>query len=295
MARLLVIEDNPDNLELMTYLLKAFGHEITTARDGAEGIAAAQRDLPDLIVCDIHLPNVSGYEVALQLKQNPRLRPIPLIAVTALAMVGDRDKVLAAGFDGYLPKPIVPETFVGQVEVFLAPGQRLPKPAIAPAADTTAKASLPTRTRARILVVDNSSINLSLMTSTLEPFGYHVILCHTAAEAMATAQSMRPDLIISDLHMPGHDGFDLIKLVKANPALQSIPFVFLSSTVWEDEDKRTGLGLGAVKFIQRPIEPQELLRQIEVSLEPVSSKLDARSSTPGSRQAEVDHGDDTDR
>lgn len=119
MARLLVIEDNPDNLELMTYLLRAFGHEVTAASDGAEGLAAARRGALDLIVCDVHLPKMDGYEVASQLKADPLLQHLPILAVTALAMVGDRDKVLAAGFDGYLAKPIDPREFARQVASYL--------------------------------------------------------------------------------------------------------------------------------------------------------------------------------
>ena len=99
MARILVIEDNPDNLELMTYLLRAFGHDVLAAQDGAEGLATVHREALDLIVCDVHLPKLDGYEVARELKADSRLQCIPLLAVTALAMVGDRDKVLMAGFD----------------------------------------------------------------------------------------------------------------------------------------------------------------------------------------------------
>src|SRR5215211_5441343 len=118
-ARILIIEDNPTNLDLMTYLLSAFGHTPLMAHDGEEGLQAAQRETPDLIICDLQLPRLNGYEVARWLKSHPGLRAIPLVAVTALAMVGDRDKVLAAGFDGYIAKPIVPRSFVGEVEAFL--------------------------------------------------------------------------------------------------------------------------------------------------------------------------------
>lgn len=119
MARFLVIEDDPNNLELMSYLLRAFGHRVLTAVDGAAGLALVRLEAPDLIVCDVQLPKVDGRTVASQLKADPGLRCIPLVAVTALAMVGDREKVLAAGFDGYIAKPLDPETFVPQVESFL--------------------------------------------------------------------------------------------------------------------------------------------------------------------------------
>jgi len=119
MARILVIEDNPANIQLMIYLLQAFGHQPVEAHDGQSGLEAARREPFDLILCDVQLPKLDGYAVAKQLKSHPGLKHIPLVAVTALAMVGNRDTVLAAGFDGYIPKPITPETFVGQVEAFL--------------------------------------------------------------------------------------------------------------------------------------------------------------------------------
>jgi CheY-like chemotaxis protein len=118
-ARILVIEDNPANLDLMLYLLQAFGHMTYAACDGEAGLATAAQEKPDLIVCDVHLPVLDGFGVVHRLKSDPELRSIPVVAVTALAMVGDRDRVLGAGFDGYLAKPINPETFVDQVERYL--------------------------------------------------------------------------------------------------------------------------------------------------------------------------------
>jgi len=117
--RILVIEDNPVNLELMTDLLEAFGFTVIAARGGAQGIELVRQERLDLIICDVQMPGMDGYEVAHYLKRDPMLRRIPLVAVTALAMVGDREKVLAAGFDGYIDKPIAPEMFQKQVETFM--------------------------------------------------------------------------------------------------------------------------------------------------------------------------------
>ncbi len=119
-ARVLVVDDQRENLELMTYLLQAFGHETFAAGDGAEGVAAAAELRPDVIVMDLQMPKMDGLEAAAVLKADPELRAIPLLAVTAYAMVGDREKVMAAGFDGYITKPIEPETFVRDVEAHLA-------------------------------------------------------------------------------------------------------------------------------------------------------------------------------
>ena len=116
--RVLVIEDNATNLELMTYLLNAFGHTTITARDGDEGVVAALTTSPDIILCDLSLPKLDGYGVVRRLKAEAVGRSVPVIAVTASAMVGDRDKAIAIGFDGYITKPIMPETFVTEVETY---------------------------------------------------------------------------------------------------------------------------------------------------------------------------------
>ncbi|WLI90472.1 response regulator [Massilia sp. R2A-15] len=119
MARILIIEDNPTNMELMSYLLTAFGHTPLTAFDGESGVRMAREQRPDLILCDVYLPKLDGYGVVAALKGDAELRAIPVLAATALAMVGDRERLLEAGFDGYLAKPIEPEQFVDQLAPFL--------------------------------------------------------------------------------------------------------------------------------------------------------------------------------
>ena len=127
-ARILVIEDNKANLELAEYLLNASGYATLAARDGEQGVRSARKERPDLIICDLQMPVMDGYGVVSELKKDPLLRHIPVIAVTALSMPGDRDNVTAAGFDGYVSKPIEPETFVRTVEDFLPPGLRAHRP-----------------------------------------------------------------------------------------------------------------------------------------------------------------------
>ncbi|MEO7497600.1 MAG: EAL domain-containing protein [Massilia sp.] len=119
-ARILIIEDNPTNMELMGYLLTAFGHLPLMAYDGASGVAMARAERPDLILCDVHLPHMDGLSVVAALRADPALAAMPVLAVTALAMVGDRERLLAAGFDGYVGKPIEPDSFLAMLEPFLA-------------------------------------------------------------------------------------------------------------------------------------------------------------------------------
>lgn len=113
---ILMIEDNEQNRYLATFLLEKHGYRIVSAPDGLRGIAMAQAVEPDLILLDIQLPTMDGYEVARALRNLDTLRDIPIIAVTSYAMVGDREKALEAGCTGYIEKPINPETFVDEIE-----------------------------------------------------------------------------------------------------------------------------------------------------------------------------------
>ena len=121
-CKILLIEDNAQNRYLVTYLMEQAGHEVVPAVSGPVGIELAGQVRPDLVLLDIQLPVMDGYAVARALKGNPATGAVPIVAVTSYAMVGDREKALAAGCDGYMEKPINPETFVADVERFLPPG-----------------------------------------------------------------------------------------------------------------------------------------------------------------------------
>jgi CheY-like chemotaxis protein len=117
-ATILVIEDNPDNIRLVAYVLRAHGYEPLLATSGAEGLQIAGETKPQLILLDIRMPHMDGYEVVARLRQMD-LEDTTIVAVTASAMVGDRERITSAGFDGYIQKPIDPETFIADVESYL--------------------------------------------------------------------------------------------------------------------------------------------------------------------------------
>lgn len=119
--KILYIEDNEQNLYLVNFILEKHGYEVYSAIDGQEGIDKAALIRPDLILLDIQLPLMDGYAVARQLRANKDMAAIPIVAVTSYAMAGDRDKALAAGCNGYIEKPINPDTFMQQVEQQLVP------------------------------------------------------------------------------------------------------------------------------------------------------------------------------
>jgi two-component system cell cycle response regulator DivK len=118
----LLIEDNEQNRYLATFLLEKHGLRVVCAPDGPSGIARAQELAPGLILLDIQLPGMDGYAVARALRAIPALQNTPIVAVTSYAMVGDREKCLAAGCNGYVEKPINPDTFVAEIARFLPAG-----------------------------------------------------------------------------------------------------------------------------------------------------------------------------
>lgn len=115
----LIIEDNPQNMYLLRFLLEKSGFEVIGAETGREGILMALRLTPKAILLDIQLPEMDGYAVAEELKKHSELKDVPIIAVTSYAMVGDRERILAAGATGYIEKPINPETFVDEIRSYL--------------------------------------------------------------------------------------------------------------------------------------------------------------------------------
>jgi len=118
-AKVLYIEDNPDNRMLVRRILEAEGYEVLLAEDGWRGIEMARTMQPDLILIDINLPEVDGYEVTGRLKALAGMERVPIVALTANVMRGDREKTLAAGCSGYLQKPIDVDLLPGQLASFL--------------------------------------------------------------------------------------------------------------------------------------------------------------------------------
>jgi two-component system, cell cycle response regulator len=184
-ARILVVEDNANNLDLMVQLLRAQGHVVATATDAASGIALASHERPDVIVLDIQLPgDFDGFDAVRRIRAEPSLHSVPVVAVTALAMVGDREHALNAGFSDYLTKPIEPTTFAADIDQHLPPSLRGQPSSV----DATRGSAVPSERRrpllrgARILMVDDRVSNIDLMRSILEPHGGELLVASTVDE-----------------------------------------------------------------------------------------------------------------
>jgi two-component system cell cycle response regulator len=267
-ARILIVEDTPHNLQLMTYLLETHGHAVVAAVTGEQGIDMARASRPDLVVMDLQLTGIDGYEALKALRLMPELDAVPVVAVTSFAMVGDRDRALDAGFDHYMTKPIDPETFTEEINTRLSEHLRgsVPVPTgvkPTPIAEP-AMAGPNGRQPADILVLDDSLTNQTLLRSMLEPHGYRVRTASTVDEAIAAADDMCPDLVLSDVHVGRRTGVDLLSHLRAVPILTIVPFAFITATTdWQDPM----LGDGRTRVIHRPIDPAALLDEVKALLD----------------------------
>jgi len=119
MKKILVVEDNEINMYLCCRILKSSGYKVIEARSGEEGLELTIKEKPDLIIMDIQLPGIDGYEATKRLRKSEADGEIPIIALTSYAMAGDKKKALKAGCTGYIEKPINPETFMDEIKKFL--------------------------------------------------------------------------------------------------------------------------------------------------------------------------------
>jgi CheY-like chemotaxis protein len=124
MSRILIVDDNPTNLKLVAFLVKAQGYDVDTASDAAGALAAIAAHRPTVILMDLQLPGIDGLELTRQLKADPATRAIPVVALTAYAMKGDQEKALAAGCDDYVTKPIDTRTLPGLIAQHVARAER---------------------------------------------------------------------------------------------------------------------------------------------------------------------------
>jgi len=259
---MLIVEDNAPNLELMSYLLRAFGYAHTVARDGVEALDIARRERPDLIICDIQLPRMDGYQVLQDLKRDASFRNTPIIAVTALAMVGDRDKILASGFTGYIAKPIQPDTFVPQVEKYLDQSQRSAGQIVQEQAPASPGPAAREFRGSTILVVDDVEENRALARGLLESCGYLVRTAASVQEAFEALRRDLPNLILCDFRLTDGTGLDVFDGIRGQPRLQEVPFMLISSSILTPEERTTPAHKG-IKLLLRPIDSQRLLAEIE--------------------------------
>jgi len=236
--RILVVEDNETSMKLFRDVLQAKGYSTLEATTGEDAVELARTLDPALVLMDVQLPGIDGTEALAQLRGDERTSAIPVVALTAQAMRGDRERFLDGGFDGYLSKPVDVVELIRVVE------------STAIASDRPAK----------ILVVDDVPENVRLLEAVLVPRGYEVVTATDGLAALDLVETEEPDLILLDVMMPGLDGYAVCRHLRANDATAVLPVIMVTSSF--GQEKRKAIEAGADDFIPKPFNHDELLTRV---------------------------------
>lgn len=246
---ILVVEDDPPNRELVCDLLVAAGYEVLQAKDGVGLLDRVRQERPALILLDLQLPGKNGFTLARELKADPAIRTIPVLATTAYAQAGDRERTLAAGCDGYLTKPLDRQGLLQEIASLLrqgAPGMR----------SLQVVPRLP-----RLLIVDDNAQNVELLTALMQAEGYEVASAADGLEALAQVGVQPPDLILLDIRLPGLDGYAVCRRLKQEAATRLVPIVLVTA-LRAEEARIKGIEAGADDFITKPFSRAELVARV---------------------------------
>lgn len=265
LKKILIIDDDPDCITFFSYLLQAWGCAVLTASDGQTGINIAINEIPDLILCDILLPGIDGYEIVKQLKKSEKLKKTPILAVTAYGPFEEKKKTAYAGFDGFISKPVEPTEFIKVIQSYLDPCGLTTSPIKVEklSAPKMGEEPLVQKLKVSILLIDDDEHSLEYLKRILELAGYTIITSQSVAEAIDILQKMSIDLVVTDLNMPGQTGFDLLFKIRLFPSLRKLPIILLTASYLSEEDESLASSLGVEKCLLRPIAPDMLLKEIE--------------------------------
>ncbi len=259
MARILIIEDEANNLDVARRIVRGAGHEAITAMDGVAGLEMATRERPDAVLVDLLLPKLDGWSVTRAIRDQSWAKKIPIIAVSALAMQADRERAREAGCDDFVTKPYAPAELRAVLNRYFVDGSA-PR-ASARAADLPASGIEPSERLGKVLVVDDEPANVELIVRRLSGNGYETLTATNGHDAIAVATKEQPDLILMDIMMPGLDGWQATRLLKGDPKTANIPVVFVTARD-RPEDVAQGFEAGGIMYVNKPVEPVELFARV---------------------------------
>lgn len=324
MAKILLVEDNEQNRDMLARRLRRKGHEVLMAGDGECAVAMAGSEAPDVILMDLNLPVLDGWAATRLIKDSAATRAIPVIALTAHAMSGDRQKAMSAGCDDYDTKPVELERLLRKIAQLLprgsaaeassevaapkvaspAPGAYWPTlPTIArlstsaarekPAPGEPAAASAPTadigQSAGRILVVDDTSANRDMLSRRLSRHDYDVSVAEDGETALRALAERPFDLVLLDVMMPGINGLAVLKTLRLTRAPTDLP-VIMATAKDASEDVVTALELGANDYVTKPLDFPVVLARVKTQLTLKRSVEQIRKLEKGleSRNAELE-------
>ena len=270
--KILIVDDDPLNVKLLAAKLPAKRYDILKAYDGEQALEKVAAESPDLILLDIMMPGIDGYQVTRTLKNDPATRDIPVVLVTALDGADDKIKGLKAGADEFLNKPVNSAELTARVKSFLR--LRRYQEQLKARSQTDKVFTTPDERQnclqelsdpASILLVEDNDRDVKLLQGYLESENYRISLGRDGEETLSRVSGEKFDLILLDILLPGMDGFEVCRRLKEKPHTRDIQIVVI--TCLQDlESKLRGLELGVDDFLVKPINPHELKARLNALL-----------------------------
>jgi CheY-like chemotaxis protein len=243
-----VIEDAPAAADLVARYLQDLGMQATIYPYGEGACSEVLRLQPALVILDLQLPNFSGWDVLMQLKQDPKTQSIPVIVAS---VVDEIQRGLSLGASAYLVKPFTRSNFKAALEKLRSPLVDLATPSMQPL----------------ILLAEDNFANIETLTGYLESRGYRLLVAETGLQAIDLAQAHAPDIILMDIQMPGMDGLEATRRIREKPELAQTPIIALTALAMPG-DREKCLAAGANQYLTKPIRLKELVTTIQSFLQP---------------------------
>ncbi|HLZ99408.1 MAG TPA: response regulator, partial [Steroidobacteraceae bacterium] len=261
-ARLLLVDDDPLAIQVMGRMLSQYPNQ-RFATSGEDALRLARELTPDLILLDAEMPGMTGFEVCDALKSDPDLAYVPVIFVTGHNNPAAKTAALRKGAADFIVKPLIAARLRTSVRVQLS---NAPSAGLLVHLHSDTNAARSREPAPRILIVDDDDAAILMLRHTLSDMGGEFRFAKTGEDALQFARQFNPDLILLDAHMPGLDGFAVCAALKADPAFERLPIVFVTRFLDPDNERRA-LDLGAADFIAKPFTPAVLYARVRNLLE----------------------------
>lgn len=265
-ATVLVVEDNPLTVRTLIEYLKTLQLNTPIARSGEEALRQTGMVNPDIILLDILLPGIDGFETCRRLKGNQKTKDIPVIFLTALTDTADKVRGFEAGGVDYITKPFDFKEVTARINTRLTI-QKLQRRLQTKKSFITSggEKGLSEEEMATILIVDDNTMTLEVLSGYLKGLNFNTIGLKSGEEVLDQVEKLQPDLILLDILMPGIDGFETCCRLKGNPTTKEIPVIFMTA-LNDISDKVKAFEVGGADYIVKPHHYAEVIARVNAHL-----------------------------